>query len=126
MFINVCFKDSSSAFQVFGCFLLLCVEVHSLFQDFCITKKKTINKRTKKKKGHVLSSTHWAVKLTNYHYSQIGISSLISADLKTEDTSFFFSSNIVHFGPSCCAIISVVAFFFLLEKSNLLGLFFWS
>lgn len=73
-FLNVCFKDSSSAFQVFGCFFLLCVEVHSLFQDFCITKKK-------KKKDFSCSEFN-TLGWQTYHYSQIGISSLISADLK--------------------------------------------
>ncbi|KAF3846433.1 hypothetical protein F7725_003511 [Dissostichus mawsoni] len=40
MFLNVCFKDSSSTFLVFGCFILLCVESALIIQNFASPKKK--------------------------------------------------------------------------------------
>lgn len=40
MFLNVCFKDSSSTFQVFGCFFLLCINAHSFARMFASPKEK--------------------------------------------------------------------------------------
>lgn len=101
-FLNVCFKDLSCAFQVFGCFFSLRVQVHSFSRTF-----------TKKRKTilfffYALNSSHWAGKTR--HYSQIQIRSLISADLELKIQAF--SSDFVSFALSCCAIISVVASFF--------------
>ena len=62
MFLNVCFKDSSSTFQVFGCFFLLRVKVHSFSRTFASPKKKK-KRRRKKKTFYVLTSTHWAGKI---------------------------------------------------------------
>lgn len=75
-----CFKDSSRAFQVFGC-LFFVRTLPPLKQKHFSNEFNTLSGRT-------------------YHYSQTGISSLISAELKLK---IFFAS--------CCAIISVVAFF---------------
>ena len=44
-FLNVCFKDSSSTFQVFGCFFSLCVEVHSFSRTFASPKRKMKKKK---------------------------------------------------------------------------------
>lgn len=102
MFLNVCFKDSSSAFQVFGCFFL-CVKVHSFPRTFASPKKK---KRQKKTLCSEFNTLGWRT----YHYSQIGRNKLSDFSRpKTENPSFF--SDFVNFAPSCCAIISVVASF---------------
>lgn len=76
-----------------------------VFQDFSIAKKK------KKKRLGILCSKFNTLVWQTYHYSQIGISSLISADLKLKIQVYFLVILLIFF-PSCCAIISVVAFLF--------------
>lgn len=93
-FLNVCFKDSSSTFQVFGCFFLLCVQVHSFSRTSATPKKKK-----KENKTMTLCSEFNTLGWQTYHYSQIGISSFDFSRPKTEHPSFvlFFFSNIVSF-----------------------------
>jgi len=96
-------KTLSCAFQVFGCFFLSCVQVHSFSRTF--TKKR----RRKKETFYALNSTHWAG--NTRHYSQIGISSLISFRPKTEDVNSFCSFVLCDYFSEVASSGKMIVFF---------------
>lgn len=69
---------------------LLCIDAHSFSRMFASPKEK-------KKRKDFLCSGFNTLGWQTYHYSQIGISSLISTELKVNEDPNYIFSNVVKF-----------------------------